>query len=62
MVSIGKGRLFKRKDGKYMIYVPLNLATDSRFPFDMKGASSIRVQISFTEDSLIVKVKKEALK
>lgn len=45
MVSEGKGRLFRRKDGKYLIYVPLDLAEDSMFPIKTKG--SIRVKISF---------------
>jgi hypothetical protein len=45
MVSEGKGRIFKRKDGKYLIYLPKGLAEDSMFPF--KGAESIFVKISF---------------
>jgi hypothetical protein len=45
MVSEGRGRLFRRKDGKFLIYVPKDLAEDSMFPF--KGASSIMVKISF---------------
>ena len=45
MVSEGRGRLFRRKDGKYLIYVPLDLAEDSMFPF--KGADSIFVKVSF---------------
>ena len=46
MVSEGKGRLFRRKDGKYLIYVPKDLAEDSMFPF--KNSSSIQVKIKFT--------------
>jgi hypothetical protein len=45
LVSEGRGRLFRRKDGKYLIYVPKDLAEDSMFPF--KGADSIFVKISF---------------
>lgn len=45
MVSDGKGRLFRRGDGKYLIYLPLDLATDSMFPF--KTESSVRVKVSF---------------
>jgi len=45
MVSEGRGRLFRRKDGKFLIYVPKDLAEDSMFPF--KGAESIEVKISF---------------
>jgi hypothetical protein len=45
MVSDGRGRLFRRKDGKYLIYLPKDLAEDSMFPF--KGADSIFVKVSF---------------
>ncbi len=45
MVNEGKGRLFRRKDGKYLIYIPKDLAEDSMFPF--KGAESIFVKVSF---------------
>jgi len=52
LVSEGKGRLFRRKDGKYLIYLPLDLAEDSSFPFgnyakSKRGAESIPVKISF---------------
>jgi len=45
MVSEGRGRLFRRKDGKYLIYLPKDLAEDSMFPF--KVADSIFVKVSF---------------
>jgi len=45
MVSEGRGRLFRRKDGKYLIYVPKDLAEDSMFPF--QEASSIIVKVTF---------------
>jgi len=37
--------LFRGKDGKYLIYLPKDLAEDSMFPF--KGAVSIFVKVSF---------------
>jgi hypothetical protein len=45
LVSEGRGRLFRRKDGKYLIYLPKDLAEDSMFPF--KGAASIFVKVGF---------------
>ncbi|MFQ5999316.1 MAG: hypothetical protein ACE5J6_00925 [Candidatus Bathyarchaeia archaeon] len=45
MVNKAKGRLFRRKDGKYLIYVPKDLAEDSMFPF--QGNPSVLVKISF---------------
>ena len=55
MVSSGRGRLFKRKDGKYLIYIPKSLAEDSMFPFTEEdfspgkrgGSDSIVVKVSF---------------
>jgi len=59
MVSEGKGRLFRRTDGKFLIYIPKDLAEDSMFPF--KTETSIRVKISFKveEKKLIVEEWKE---
>ncbi len=52
MVSEGKARLFRRKDGKYLIYVPLDLAEDSMFPFKnyertKRGADSVALKAGF---------------
>jgi hypothetical protein len=54
MVSEGRGRLFKRKDGKYLIYLPKDLAEDTMFPY--KGEDSVFVKVSFTTggDKLLV--------
>ena len=59
MVSEGRGRLFRRKDDKYLIYVPKDLAEDSMFPF--KGSSSIKVKISFKlhDDKVVIDKWKE---
>jgi hypothetical protein len=45
VVNEGKGRLFKRKDGKYLVYIPKDLAEDSMFPF--KAANAVFVKVSF---------------
>ena len=47
MVSEAVGRIFKRKDKKYMIYLPKNLVEDSAFP--IKVESSIPVRIKFNK-------------
>ena len=55
MVSQGRGRLFRRKDGKYLIYLPKDLAEDSMFPF--KTETSVEVQVAFKigEARLVIK-------
>ena len=59
MVNVGKGRIFRRKDGKYLIYLPLDMATDSQFPF--KTETSVRVKVSFKigEEKLVIEPLKE---
>jgi len=54
MVHEGRGRLFRRKDGKFLIYLPKDFAEDSMFPFTdwqedkQTGLSnSISVKVSF---------------
>jgi hypothetical protein len=51
--------LFRRKDGKYLIYLPKDLAEDSTFPFT--GSDSIFVKLTFKlgEDTLLVEKWKE---
>jgi len=59
MVSEGRGRLFRRKDGKYLIYLPKDLAEDSMFPF--KGSDSIFVRVVFKlgDDKLLIEKWKD---
>jgi len=53
MVNEGRARLFRRKDGKYLIYVPVDLADDSMFPF--KTTKSVPMKISFnTRDKKLI--------
>jgi len=51
--------LFKRKDNKYLIYLPLGLATDSQFPF--KTETSVKVKVSFKigEEKLVIEPLEE---
>jgi hypothetical protein len=60
MVSEGRGRLFRRKDGKYLIYLPKDLAEDSMFPF--QGSDSIFVKVSFKlgDKKLLIEKWKES--
>ena len=53
MVGEARGRLFRRKDRKYLIYLPLCLAEDSMFPFKdftkskRGGSDSVDVKVGF---------------
>ncbi len=45
LTSSGRGRVSRRKDGKYLIYLPKDMAEDSMFPF--KTETSVKVKVSF---------------
>jgi hypothetical protein len=47
VVSEGKARLFKNTQGRYLIYLPVDLAQDSMFPF--KVTDSVHVRVCFKE-------------
>jgi len=52
MVSEGVGSIFKRKDGKFFVYLPQGVAEDTAFPFQLE--SSKKVKVRFTEDGRLV--------
>ncbi|MCK5628647.1 hypothetical protein KAI12_04195 [Candidatus Bathyarchaeota archaeon] len=54
MVSEGRGRLFRRKDGKYLIYLPKDLAEDSMFPFKEEASVYLKVAFSLGDNKLTI--------
>jgi hypothetical protein len=63
MVNEGRGRLFRRKDGKYLLYLPVDFAEDSMFPFKnytktKRGADSIPVRVSFKQGETRLLIEK----
>ena len=48
MVAEGIGSIFRRKDGKYFVYLPKDLVEDTTFPFSL--SSSVKVKISFNPE------------
>jgi len=59
MVNEGRCRLFRRKDGKYLIYVPLDLAEDSMFPFKTKTSIELKISFKTGEKKLVIEKWKE---
>ena len=69
MVNEGRGRLFRRKDDKYLIYLPKDLCEDSMFPLKdwqeskrSGSKDSIPVKVSFKpgeENKLLIEKWKE---
>ena len=46
MVNEGKGRLFRRTDGKYFIYLPTRLVEDTAFPLKVRDKAT-KIMIKF---------------
>jgi len=59
VVNVGKARVFRRKDNKYLIYLPFDMVTDSQFPF--KTETSVKVKVSFKigEEKLVIEPLEE---
>jgi len=47
LVSEGRGRIYRRKDDKYLLYLPVYLAEDSMFPFPLQSEKEVYVKVSF---------------
>ena len=45
MGNEGKGTIFRRKDDRYLLYLPVRVVDDSMFP--LKCSSSMPVKVSF---------------
>lgn len=59
MVNEGRGRLFKRKDGKFLIYLPKDLAEDSMFPFHCPESMYVKVSFKLGDNKMLVETYKE---
>ena len=46
LVNEGSGSIFRRKDGRYFIYLPRDVVEDTGFPFPIR--SSVKVKVRFT--------------
>jgi hypothetical protein len=54
MVNEGKARLFKNSQGRYLIYLPVDLAQDSMFPFKVGDSMNVRVGFKQGDNKLTI--------
>jgi hypothetical protein len=54
MVSEGRARLFKNSQGRYLIYLPVDLAQDSMFPFKVSDSMYIKVGFKQGDNKLTI--------
>jgi len=55
MVAERTGRIWRRKDGKYFMYLPKHLAEDSAFPFKTETSIPVKVIIDPKGKKLLIK-------
>ena len=54
MGNEGKGTIFKRKDDRYLLYLPVRLVDDSMFPLKCDSSMPVKVRFSPNDDKLVV--------
>jgi hypothetical protein len=54
MVNEGKGTIFKRKDDRYLLYLPVRVVDDSMFPLKCDGSMPVKVSFSQKDGKLVV--------
>jgi len=59
MVNEGRGRLFRRKDGKFLVYLPKDLAEDSMFPFKTNESMYVKIGFKLGDNRVLIEEYKE---
>lgn len=54
MCNEGKGTIFKRKDDRYLLYLPVRVVDDSMFPLKCAGSMPVKVSFSPSDNKLVV--------
>lgn len=54
MVAHATGRIARRTDGKYFLYLPKHLVEDSAFPFKLDLSVPVRVLIDRDGEKLVI--------
>ena len=60
MGNEGKGTIFRRKDDRYLLYLPVRVVDDSMFPLKCSGSMPVKVSFSPSDGKLIVEKWKES--
>jgi len=54
LVAHATGRIARRTDGKYFLYLPKHLVEDSAFPFKLDSSVPVRVLIDRDGQKLLI--------
>ena len=54
MGNEGKGTIFRRKDSRYLLYLPVRVVDDSMFPLKCKDSMPVKVHFKPNESKIII--------
>lgn len=54
MGNEGKGTIFKRKDARYLLYLPVKVVDDSMFPFKCNSSMPVKIKFNPNDGKLVV--------
>ena len=54
MGNEGKGTIFKRKDARYLLYLPVRVVDDSMFPLKCNDSMPVKVRFKPNESKIII--------
>ena len=54
MGNEGKGTIFRRKDDRYLLYLPVRVVDDSMFPLKCNTSMPVKVSFKPSDSKLIV--------
>ena len=55
----GKGTIFRRKDDRYMLYLPVRVVDDSMFPLKCDSSMPVKVSFNHKDGKLVVEKWKD---
>ena len=54
MVNEGKGTIFRRKDARYLLYLPVRVVDDSMFPLKCNDSMPVKVRFTPNDGKIII--------
>jgi hypothetical protein len=54
MGNEGKGTIFKRKDDRYLLYLPVRVVDDSMFPLKCNDSMPVKIRFKPNDDKVII--------
>jgi hypothetical protein len=54
MGNEGKGTIFRRKDDRYLLYLPVKVVDDSMFPLKCDGSMPVKIKFCPNDNKLVV--------